>query len=200
MSVVMDRLMNNLRIRLPGAIDDAIKLEVYNTLNDFFQGSNIWREDLDIAITSGETYYDLLPTGPCNLVRLIGVVNSDNLKVDALIDLITRQLVLALEPTSADTYTAQVVLTVADPLDRDSYPVFPEWVLDLYMNDITDGVLGRMMSQPAKPYSNTQLAAFHTRSFQSAIATARVESNRRYAYGAQRWRFPQAFNRHKVRR
>lgn len=196
----ISRLMKNLRVQLPGAVDDAIKLEVYNVLNDFFQGSNIWREDIDVSIIAGESSYELTPVGPSTIVRLMGVVNSDELPVNATLDLITGELALALEPSTADVYTVQVALTVNDPLDREEYPVFPSWVLNLYMNDIISGVLGRMMAQAAKPYSNTQLAAYHTRSFQSAIASARVEANRRFSYGAQRWRFPQSFNRYKARR
>lgn len=199
MTVLMDRFMSNLRIRCPGAVDDALKLEVFNALNDFFQGTNIWREDIDIAVTSGVTSYPLAPSGPSNIVRLIGVVDDDELPVSATLDLITGDLKLGLSPTQNATYVAQVVLTVNDPLDRNSYPVFPEWVLNLYHNDILDGVLGRMMAQSAKPYSNAQLAAYHARAFQGAIAVARAEANRNFTYGAQRWRFPQTFARRKTR-
>lgn len=199
-SVDIERLMQNLRVRLPGAIDDAIKFELFNTLNDFFQGSNIWREDIPVPITPGVKTYPLIASGPAAIVRLMGVIDNNSLPVDAVLDLDTRDLVLTLDPSSAVDYTAQVSLTVDDPVDRESYPIFPIWVLNLYINDIIDGVLGRMMSQPAKPYSNTQLAAYHTRSFTSAISAARAEANRKYAYGAQRWRFPQTFNRYKARR
>lgn len=196
----ISRLMTNLRVRLPGAIDDAIKLEVFLALNQFFQNSNIWREDIDVPVTAGVTTYPLVPSGPAAIVRLMAVVDNNALPVSGTISLETGDLELALEPSQDATYVAQVALTVNDPLDTDDYPVFPDWVLNLYMNDIIDGVLGRMMSQPAKPYSNAQLAAYHTRSFGTAIGAARLEANRRYAYGAQRWRFPQTFNRNKARR
>lgn len=196
----LNRLMDNLRIRLPGATDDTIKIEVYNTLNDFFQGSNIWREDIEFDVTPGVKAYPITPAGPSNIVRLMGVITDKELPVDAILDLISGDLTLAREPSEAATYTAQVVLTVNDPLTREDYPVFPTWVLNLYMNDIIGGVLGRMMSQLAKPYSNAQLAVFHTRSFDLAIAAARIEANRRFVYGAQRWRFPQSFSRYKARR
>lgn len=196
----MTRLMNNLRISLPGAIDDAIRIEVFNALNDFFQGTNIWRENIEFEVTSGVTNYELTPSGPANLVRLMAVEDNNSLPVNATLDLISGELVLAYAPNQTATYTAQVALTVNDPLDREDYPVFPAWVLNLYINDITSGVLSRMMAQPAKPYSNAQLAAYHARNFQSAIANARAEANRNFTYGAQRWRFPQTFNRNKSRR
>lgn len=200
-STDITRLMNNLRIALPGAIDDAIKLEVYNALNDFFQGSNIWREDISVPVTAGVKEYTITSTGASNIVRLIGVLDNNSLHVNAWFDLETEKLVLELAPSTSATYTAHVALTVNDPVDAEGYPAdFPSWVLNLYMNDIVSGVLGRMMAQPAKPYSNAQLAAYHARNFQSAIAAARAEANRNFAYAAQRWRFPQTFNRNKARR
>lgn len=194
------RLMNNLRISLPGAIDDALKIEVFNVLNDFFQGSNIWREDIEVPVTSGVTSYELTPAGPASIVRLMRVIDENELPVNAVFNIVTGDMDLAFSPSKDATYVAQVTLTVNDPLDREDFPLFPMWVLNLYQNDIISGVLGRMMAQPAKPYSNTQLAAFHSRNFQSAISAARAEANRGFTYGAQRWRFPQGFNRYKARR
>lgn len=193
------RLMNNLRISLPGAVDDAIKIEIYNALNQFFQDSNIWREDIPLPVTAGEKEYELLPTGPVNIVRVMSIWDGNLLPVAGALDLTTQNLVLATAPGTDGIYTVQVALTVNDPTDREGYPVFPDWILNLYMNDMIGGVLGRMMAQPAKPYSNASLAAYHTRAFAAAIATARIEANRRYVYGAQRWRFPQTFNRYKRR-
>lgn len=199
-SLDVNRLMDSLRIRLPGAIDDTIRLELFAALNEFFQGSNIWREDIDIAVSAGVDRYDLFPTDRAKVVRLMGIVDDNELPTQAVFDLITTELVLAQKPSKAGTYTAQVSLTVDDPVNSEGYPAFPAWVLALYQNEIIDGVLARMMSQPAKPYSNLQLASFHNKKFTGAIADARIEAQRRYVFGAQSWRFPQTFNRYKARR
>lgn len=199
-STDINRLIDNLRVQLPGATDAAIKFEIFNALNDFFQGSNIWREDIEVPVTSGVTSYDLLPSGPAKIVQLMSVRDTNNLAVGAQLDLLSDALVLFETPSANTTFTAQVALTVNDPIDREGYPVFPMWVLNLYMNGIVSGVLARMMSQPAKPYSNTQLAIYHNRNFNIAIANARVEANRGFTYGTQKWRFPQQFNRRKTYR
>lgn len=199
-STDINRLIDNLRVQLPGATDAAIKFEIFNALNDFFQGSNIWREDIEVPVTSGVTSYDLLPSGPAKVVQLMSVRDANNLAVGAQLDLLSDALVLFETPSANTTFTAQVALTVNDPIDREGYPVFPMWVLNLYMNGIVSGVLARMMSQPAKPYSNTQLAIYHNRNFNIAIANARVEANRGFTYGSQKWRFPQQFNRRKTYR
>lgn len=196
----LNRLVDNLRVNLPGATDAAIRLELFNALNDFFQGSNAWREDIPLQVTSGVTSYDITPTGPAKVVQLMGVVDANKFPVNAQIGLISGQLELNETPSTSAVYTAQVVLTVADPIDREGYPVFPIWVLSFYNNGIMSGVLARMMAQPAKPYSNAQMALYHQRVFASTIANARVEANRGFTYGSQRWRFPQQFNRRKTYR
>lgn len=192
-SADISRLMSNLRIHLPGAVDGSIKLELYNALNKFFQGSNSWREDIEVDVTSGVQNYDLIPSGPCAIVRLMGVVDGNQNPVAATLDVETRELVFTDPISSSSTYTAQVALTIAEPLDREGYPVFPDWLLNLYSTEIISGVLSRMLMQPAKPYSNLPLSEFHGATFRSAIAKARSRANRKYTYRAQAWNFPRQF-------
>jgi hypothetical protein len=193
----VNRLMDNLRVRLPGAVDDALRMEIFNALNDFFQDTNIWFEDIEFETIAGEKNYNLFATSPSAIVRLINVTDNRGFVVGAYMDT-PGELQLANEPINAQTYVARVTLTINDPLDREGNPVFPMWVLNKYQNDIVDGVLGRMMAQPAKPYSNSQLAVLHARKFSSAIAFARQEANRRNVYRGQRWAFPQSFSRLKT--
>ena len=177
---------------MPGAIDDAVRLEVFNALNDFFQDTNIWYEDIDIDVVAGQQTYDLISSGLSSIVRLLGVVDAAERPVTAYMDT-PGELQLRDNPITPTTYTARVSLTINDPLDREGNPVFPMWVLNKYQNDIIDGVLGRMMDHPAKPYSNPKQSLIHARKFRLAIAFARQEINRRNVYRAQRWQFPQSF-------
>ena len=64
-------------------------------------------------------------------------------------------------------------------------------------DDVLSGLLGRMMSQPAKPYTNMQLSVYHMRRFRDGIARAKVEAMHQNVYRAQSWRFPQTFARRK---
>ena len=189
--------MDNLRVRLPGALDDTLLMEVFNALNDFFQDTNIWYEDIEFMVSAGVQDYLILANGPSSIVRLLGVVDGDQRTVAAYMDT-PGEILLRDKPTvGGATFTARVSLTVNDPMTREGYPVFPAWVLNKYQNDIIDGVMGRMMMQPSKPYSNAKLALFHSRAFRSAIAYARQEANRRNVYRGQRWQFPQGFSRRK---
>lgn len=199
-SADINRIMDNLRVRLPGAIDDTIRLELFNALNEFFQGSNLWQEEIELNITAGTTNYDLSPSTNARVVRLMGLRNSNDLPVRGAIDIKTDELELFETPTQATSFYATVALTIKDPVNSEGFPVVPAWIVGIYQPVIIDGTLSRLMSQPAKPYTNNQLAIVHERRFLSAIGLARAEAQRRYSYGAQSWRFPQSFNRRKTYR
>lgn len=198
MSNDLNRLMDNLRIRLPGATDTVLQTELFATLDEFLGGSNIWTEDIEFAVTAGETDYTITPSGISTINRLMGVVDQNELPV-AVTMAEPGELKLVYEPSVAGTYTAQVALTVADPTTRDGYPVCPDWILGKYANDILDGVLGRMMSQIAKPYTNERMAIYHMRRFAGVVSRAKVEVQHRNVYRGQNWRFPQTFARRKAR-
>jgi hypothetical protein len=196
----MNRLMDQARIRLPGAVDAAIVVELFAVMKEFFSDSNIWREDIQFPVYATSTPYHLDPDaytydvmssqGAVN--RLIGVRNGDGTPVSAVMP-VPGQVVLSLSPNNDTSYTATVALTISDPVTRDGYPQFPDWVMNKYINDLLDGVLGRMMSQIAKPYTSPSMAAVHMRRFKQAVGRAKVEANRKNVYGAQNWRFPRTF-------
>jgi hypothetical protein len=99
-------------------------------------------------------------------------------------------LSLAVQPSSSIAYRVTVALTVQDPVTKDGYVQFPAWVLAKYRNVILDGLLGKMFSQPNKPWTNSQMSVFHMRKFNSKVASARVEVQRNNKYRAQAWVFP----------
>lgn len=198
----INRLMDNARIKLPGALDGTIQTELFAVLNDFFQDSGIWYEDLtfevqptnDSYLENPDAYtYQVVPSNG-SIVRLYGVVDSKGFPQAAYMPTL-GYVVLRNSPNATDTYTARVILTVSDPVTREGYPEMPDWVIGKYLNDIVDGVLGRMMSQLAKPYSSPQLAAYHTKKFRNAVSQAKVEAQHQNVYRGQNWRFPQTFAR-----
>lgn len=198
----MNRLIDNARIRLPGALDTAIQFELFSVMNDFFQKSNIWYEDIQFtANPTTETYienpdaftYQLVPESG-TITRLMTVVNSMGYAQRAYMPTL-GYLILDRAPATADTYTARVALTVTDPITRDGYPQFPDWILNKYGNDILDGILGRMMGQIAKPYSSPTMATYHLKKFEGAISQAKVEASHQNVYRGQNWKFPQTFAR-----
>jgi hypothetical protein len=192
--------MDHARIRLPGALDAAIQMELFAVMNEFFQSSNVWYEDIQFTVqpTADEYFsnpdaftYDVIPTQG-TITRLVGVINSQGNPQKAFMPTL-GQVVLGVSPNATDTYTARVALTVSDPVTRDGYPEFPGWIMDKYGNDILEGVLSRMMSQIAKPYSSPQMAQYHGKMFKQAVSQAKVEASHQNVYRGQSWHFPQTF-------
>lgn len=193
MSLDTDRLMNNARNYLPGATDTAIQLELFNVLNEFFQDSNIWTEDIEFTVTAGDdpadTTYYIEAESVASINRLIGIVDSNDNPVGGTMA-VPGEIVLDNEPGQNDTYTATVALTVNDPTARDGYPEYPQWILNKYSLGLISGVVGRMMAQPAKPFTNAQLASFHYKQFRAAVSLASNEAQHKNVDNAQAWRFP----------
>jgi hypothetical protein len=201
-SIDMNRLMDTAKIRLPGALEGTIQNELFYVLNEFFQTSNIWYEDVTFAVAaSTDSYVDnpdaytfevLENTGVFN--RLLGVANSQGVPQSATMAT-PGFIVLKFLPSVDDIYTARIAKTVTDPVTKEGYPEFPNWILNKYGNNILDGVLARMMSQTAKPYSNPQMAAVHARQFKGSVSQAKVEAQHQNVYRGQNWSFPQSFAR-----
>lgn len=188
-SLDLTRLMNNVRLHVPGALDSAIQLELFNVLDDFFRQSNVWQEEISFRTRSGTTDYSIEPESVSTIVRLIKLQNDDEIDVPATME-VPGELILRTAPSSSRTLTATVSLTIDDPVNRENYPEFPAWILDKYWLGFVSGVLGRMMSVPAKPYSNERLAIFHSRKFSGAMAAAKSEALHKNLHNGQTWRFP----------
>jgi hypothetical protein len=192
MTPELQRLMNNARVNLPGAIDASIKDELFNTMDQFFKGSNIWQEDIAFETEDAVTTYDVLPSGVATINRLVGVHNADNIPVAGTMR-VPGVLVLGRAPTAGQTLTATVALTVSEPASRDDYPEHPDWILAQYNDVLLAGLLSGLMAQIAKPYSNERMAIYNGRKFRAGISRAKVEANHHNLYGGQRWTFPRAF-------
>lgn len=193
------RLINDARIRLPGALDAAILQELYLTLTDFLKGSNVWQETVDFSVDpSGATIYEdpdaytfFLTFDDGFPVNLIEVLDDAGQPVIASMR-VPGEVILQRLPGSSQMYTATVSMTLRDPTDA-GLPIMPEWIIQRYQTELLDGLLGRMMSQISKPYSSPNTAVAHMRRFQQAVSKARVDSRRGNVYGAQTWRFPRSF-------
>lgn len=69
----------------------------------------------------------------------------------------------------------------------------PVHVLDRFAEQLKEGVMGRMLAMPAKPWSNTKLAVAYLNAWSGHRSKARVES--RTDFGANprpQWRYPNA--------
>ncbi len=193
------RLMNNARTRLVGATDDVLQRELFMVMDEFFKSTNCWTEDIPITIPGMDpagTVYILAPQEPANITQLMWVftqpAEQNTLRGAAFPAAMSviGEMTLGYQPSSDQPLVATVALTVQDPVNRDGYVVFPTWIAQRYGDAILDGLLGRMMTMPSKPWTNNQMSVYHLRSFNAKKAQTRVEIQRNNTYRQQAWRFP----------
>lgn len=187
-----DKLMDMARVRLPGARDNIIKLELFMAVEEFLANSNCWTEEVPFEVNPNETTYYIFTIASASINRLMLLTTGTGIPVAARMPE-PGTIQLHNPPSEVGTYKAVVSLSVTEPTDPEGYPELPEWVLSKYNGEILDGVLGRMMSQLAKPYSQPNLASFHMKRFEQAIRRASTEARHGMVYSGQNWAFPQNF-------
>jgi hypothetical protein len=185
-----DRLLDNLRVGLPGATDNAIRFELWNAIVDFCREAWAWRETISVPLTAGQTDYTITPAG----TDIVSALEVDHPTLNVFGSRYKfGLLVLPRTPTSADVGEPLYVVAVLSPaLDQgaDIEALIPTDMWSKWHLTLLSGTFARMMAQPAKPWSNPQLAAYHQRKYQSDRAVARRDVATDGVVGAQLWRFP----------
>jgi hypothetical protein len=168
-----------------------VKLEFYNTLDEFLKDSNVWQEEIAFSTIVDDATYTIEPVdGIIN--RLMRLNDANDIPVGVTMQ-VPGELVFNYIPSTVSALTATVALTCIDPTDTNEFPIVPEWILDKYFNGLVDGIVGKLMMHPSKPYTNKEVSIYHTRRFRNVVAQAISEMKRTNLYGAQAWRFPSSF-------
>jgi hypothetical protein len=71
-----DRLLQTLRVHVPGATDDLLSLELFNVMDEFFRRTNAWRHDTDIQLQLGINEYNFAVPIGSEMVRVLGVMHN----------------------------------------------------------------------------------------------------------------------------
>jgi hypothetical protein len=191
-------------MKLTGVSDAAIKAQLFETLREFFQDSNSWREHIHFLVTAGKQFYPLVAREQGRILRLIGVWDGNRFPVAAFmpnppvievrfpinISSVQPSGTPPFRPAPNNPWLATVVENVQDPTTEEDIPVIPSWVFHQYFTYVLDGVLGALMGEPNKSYSNSTMSAYYLRRFRVGIAQARTAANRQNTVGAQTWAFP----------
>lgn len=200
-----EQLLNQARVTLVGSSDAGLKGAFFDVCSEFLNDSSSWTQDVQVNAVPTRRNYPL-QVNEGQVLRLVGVftpptpdglpanVASDpgGIPVAALMPDVGT-LLLARAPNEATTYIAQVVTNVALPTDRTGVPIGPDWLVPVWHVGLLDGLLGKMMMQPGKSYSDKITGAYHLKRFRDVIARARVSKLRASTNGATAWRFPQSF-------
>jgi hypothetical protein len=184
------KLIGQANVVLTGASDAELRVQLFDTLQEFFEGSNCWMENINFTVIPDTLEYTLMPlTG--RIERLLGVVDQHNVPQNAvMMDIGTVRFLYPY--TNAQPMMATVVKNVTDPFG--CYPPnIPDWFLPKYGNGLLSGLLGYMMLQPGQSYSNQAMASFHLSRFRGVLSHARSATTRANTVGAQAWSYPQSF-------
>ena len=88
-----------------GATDAAIQLELFNVLNEFFQDSNIWQEEIDFSVLSTDDpatkVYYIEAESVASINRLLGIVNSDDAPIYGTMQ-VPGEIILNTQPGQDD--------------------------------------------------------------------------------------------------
>lgn len=191
MSAAFDRILNTVQMRLTGVVYDAIKYELFPVADELLRESGLWTDDVSFNTTAGKTDYRIVvPAG--QTLRLQGVKDANGHDVWGTLEM-PHVLNLRDAPQDTEKYCATVVLSVVDPVKRDAFPLMPEWIVQKYNGVLTDGVLGHLMSQSSKPYSDENKAVYHLKRFRNGVAQARRDALTGHTENNQAWSYPQQF-------
>jgi hypothetical protein len=191
----VQQLLANAQIKLTGASESGIKAELYDVLKEFFGDSSCWQEDIPFLPVADQSEYLLAPAFEGQIIRLIGTWDDNGSPQDAFMrEFGTLVLVNAPQSDATANFTACVVKTVTLPITKEALPIAPDWTLRVYSVHILDGLIGKMMGQQQKTYSNNTLSAYHLKRFRTGIQIAKVAAERANLKGAQNWSYPRGWS------
>lgn len=192
------RLYADVQMHATGVLNPTgIQPVLFAILRDFCQHTNAWSQTQDIVVSASTQDYPLtFPTGSA-IKRVLAIQDITNGVTRPPVGVfIPAQLVLPstlrLMGALQNTYTwrVQTSLYPVDPVDANGDPMVPSWFLDDFQDTFFHGVLYRLLAQPAKTYSNGQMAATHYRLYMKNRGEAAAAVLAANMYNGQTWTYP----------
>lgn len=69
---LMDRLLATLRVRIPGVTQEALNLELFNVLDEFFKKTSAWHWETSVPLIALTQDYPIFPPSGSDLVQVLG--------------------------------------------------------------------------------------------------------------------------------
>jgi len=192
----LNRLLNQARVKLPGSSDAGLKAELWDTLDEFIGDSNCWQEWITVNVVPNEQDYMITPAHGGMILRLVAVFDPNRIGLPSVMQHVfppSAKLHLVWPQNINMTAKAHVVKNIILPNTKDEVPDAPDWLLPLYTLRVEDGLVGRMMAQPGKSYSNDKRSDYHLKRFRDGIVIAKTAAMRANLFGGQSWRYPGNF-------
>lgn len=196
MSAEYNRLLADASVHAPGALPSAIEAELFALLRDFLQATNVWQMAFSLNIVSGTRCYTINPGNGVAIKTLLWLFDSedpDKRWVATAAMPTPGTIMLARDPGKSACWVAQCSVYAVDGVNpSDCRRLIPSWILSMYYDTLFQGLVGRLQTQPMKPYSNAALGGAHLRAYYSGRGLARASVASQNVFNAQPWRFPGA--------
>lgn len=206
----LQRLIHDVFIELgPSASEEGIQAMAFDILAEFLDVSNAWFEWINLQVQPGVVSYSLQPRHGGMINRLIAAYDQNYVWVGgqmtfgspggdpaaggmagftsppgAIFSLVWPQI-------SALTYQVLVAKNVFfNGPSPETLPEAPDWILPKWSRYIKEGIIGKMMMSPKKPYTNFAEGKVHYQEFKVGSVMAKVEASRSYTLGGQSWHYP----------
>jgi len=189
-STVFERLMDTLRVRLPGARDAVMHVEMFNAIDEICRTTMANRRAINVAPVVGQTAYPVPPAE--GEVLIVYQVTHKSLDLDGT-TFDDGVLVIPVAPEPEDVGEPLILDTAVTPSDggADQPSLWlgaPQW--SRFYQAILDGTLFRMHSQIAKPYTSQPNALYHGKRFRSEMAKLTIRAGNEAEADPQSWSFP----------
>lgn len=176
----LNRLLDNVQAMVPAVTTDLVTMMTWNTIEDFYIHSTRERRIMSWQMAPGVQTIDFNPFDETWLVAW--VLGFDGLHKGQVIPPgVLRDLQYPSSPRHGN------VLLALKPVNYNA--LFPTDVFSTWFETLLAGVLYRLYSMPAKPYSSPQMAMAQARIFRSGIAKARAIADAENTNGPGRWRY-----------
>ena len=196
-NATVTRIFDTARLRLPGATDGVMQLEFMNVVQDFCVATSAWQDATDVKLEPNVTLYDLVPPDANgDIKRIVDVENKDPQapRFTASVWMpVPGVMQISYLPQAEQDVIVWVALQPNELGCKQGLPSVPDWFWTDYTQTLQDGLIGNMLVQPAKPYSNPAMGQFYLKRFVSGKSTARIQVDNGRRMGAQHWRYPQGF-------
>jgi hypothetical protein len=177
------RLYDNIQALVAGVTYDMLRMETWNTIEDFYQRTTLRREHVYWIMQPGVMTLDFDPFDShwrvCRMMQFRGLYNARFEPPGRVRDLQTPvpdnvrkgEITLALKPKDIDV-----------PLP---YDIWSQW-----FDTLCAGVMYRLYLQPMKPYSSVQAARLYAAMYTSGVGRARALVQNGNLTEGVTWRFP----------
>ena len=72
-----DRILQTLRVHVPGVTDPMLQLELFNVMDEFFRRTSAWRYEDAFDLQIGKSEYAFSTPADTTVVRLLGVFHNE---------------------------------------------------------------------------------------------------------------------------